>query len=120
RGRVVYLDFWGTWCPPCLKEMPFAHDLKVQFVARDVVFVYISVGDAEAKWQQVLRDKNLTSPNSVHLRQPKDGQTAFDYQVNGYPTYWLIGRDGRILDMQAPRPSDGAKTVAAIEAALQQ
>ncbi|MGI4864955.1 MAG: TlpA family protein disulfide reductase [Janthinobacterium lividum] len=120
RGKIVYLDFWGTWCPPCLREMPFAHDLKQQFLGRDVVFVYISVGDMEAKWQRALLDKKLLSPNSVHLRQPKEAQVAFDYQVNGYPTYWLIGRDGRILDMQAPRPSDGAKTVAALEAALQQ
>ena len=121
RGKVVYLDFWGTWCPPCMKEMTgFSHALKQKFEGRDVVFVYISVGDAEAKWQQVLASQHLTSPNSVHLRQPKEGQVAFDYQINAYPTYWLIGRDGRILDMQAPRPSDGPKTVAALEAALQQ
>ena len=120
RGKVVYLDFWGTWCPPCLREMPASHDLKAKFVGREVVFLYISVGDAEEKWQRVLTDQHLTSPNSIHLRQPKESQVAFDYQVNGFPTYWLIGRDGRILDMQAPRPSEGAKTVAAIEAALQQ
>lgn len=120
RGKVVYLDFWGTWCPPCLREMPASHDLKARFVGRDVVFVYISVGDTEEKWQKVVAAQHLTSPNSVHLRQPKEAQVAFDYQVNGYPSYWLIGRDGRIINMQAPRPSDGAKTVAAIEAALQQ
>ena len=120
RGKVVYLDFWGTWCPPCLKEMPYSQALKKQFEGRDVVFVYISVGDAEAKWQQVLAAQHLTSPNAVHLRQPKDSQVVFDYQINTYPTYWLIDRAGRILDMQAPRPSDGPKTEAAIERALAQ
>ena len=121
RGKVVYLDFWGTWFPPCMKEMTgYSHALKKQFEGRDVVFVYISVGDAEAKWQQVLAAQHLTSPNAIHLRQPKESQVAFDYQINAYPTYWLIDRAGRILDMQAPRPSDGAKTVAAIEQALAQ
>jgi peroxiredoxin len=119
RGKVVYLDFWGTWCPPCLTELNnYSHALKKQFEGRDVVFVYISVNDTEAKWQQILAARHLTSPNAVHLRQPKDGQVAFNYQVNSFPTYWLIDRAGRILDMQAPHPSDGAKTVAAIEQAL--
>jgi peroxiredoxin len=119
RGKVVYLDFWGTWCPPCLVEMnSYSHALKEQFAGRDVVFVYISVGDAEEKWQRVLAARHLLSANAVHLRQPKDGQTAFDYQINTFPTYWLIDRAGRIIDRQAPRPSEGAKAVAAIERAL--
>jgi peroxiredoxin len=119
RGKVIYLDFWGTWCPPCLVEMNnYSHALKEKFAGRDVVFLYISVGDAEEKWQRVLAAQHLLSANAVHLRQPKDGQTAFDYQINSFPTYWLIDRAGRILDMQAPRPSEGTKTVAAIERAL--
>jgi len=118
RGKVVYLDFWGTWCAPCMTEMnEHSHALKQRFEGRDVAFVYISVGDAEAKWQKALVDKQLGSKNSVHLRSPNnDVPTA--YQVNGYPTYWLIDRAGLIVDRQAPRPSEGAKTVAAIEEVL--
>jgi peroxiredoxin len=120
RGKVVYLDFWGVWCGPCMREMTeFSHDLKKKFEGRDVVFVYVSVGDPEAKWQQTITEKQFLSANSVHLRQPNEGQVTTDYQVSSYPTYYLIGRDGRIVDMKAPRPSDGPKTVAAIEAALQ-
>jgi peroxiredoxin len=119
RGKVVYLDFWGSWCPPCMKELSgYSQALKKQFAGRDVVFVYIAVGDAEAKWQHVLAAQHLTGPSSVHLRQPKEGQVVFDYQINSFPAYWLIDRAGRIVDRQAPRPSEGAKTVAAIERAL--
>jgi thiol-disulfide isomerase/thioredoxin len=120
KGKVVYLDFWGTWCGPCMKEMTeFSHDLKKQFEGREVVFLYVSMGDPEDRWKQTLLDKHFTGPNSVHVREPRESsQVATDYQVTQYPTYWLIGRDGRIVDMQAPRPSDGPKTVAAIEQAL--
>ena len=120
KGKVVYLDFWGTWCGPCMKEMvESAPALKKQFEGREVVFLYVSQGDPEDRWKQTLLDKHFTSPNSVHLREPRESQqVATDYQVNVYPTYWLIGRDGRIVDARAPRPSDGPKTVAAIEAAL--
>ncbi len=120
KGQVVYLDFWGTWCGPCMKEMTeSAPALKKQFEGRQVVFLYVSMGDPEARWKQTLVDKQFTSLHSVHLREPRESsQVATDYQVTSYPSYWLIDRAGRIVDTRAPRPSDGTKTVAALEAAL--
>lgn len=53
----------------------------------------------------------------MHLRAPSAAEAAA-YQVNGYPSYYLIGRDGRLIKKYALRPSDGTETVAAIEAAL--
>ncbi|MDQ2795024.1 MAG: TlpA family protein disulfide reductase [Bacteroidota bacterium] len=120
RGKVVYLDFWGTWCAPCMQEMPVSHALKQKFEGRDVAFVYISVGDKPEKWQQVLAAQHLTGPNSIHLRSPEHDDVANRYQVQSYPTYWLIGRDGRIINRTAPRPSTGETAVAAIEQALAQ
>ena len=117
KGKVVYMDFWGTWCGPCMREMPASAALKQKFEGRDVVFVYISVGDKEEKWQQVLTAEKLTGPTSVHLRSTDEGVPA-SYQVNAFPTYWLIGRDGRIIAGHAPRPSDPEKVGAAINAAL--
>jgi peroxiredoxin len=118
RGKVVYLDFWGTWCPPCMEELTTASPaLKQQFAGRDVVFLFISVRDNEAQWQRVLADKQLLSANSVHLRTP-DMALAERYHVLNFPSYFIIGRDGRMVQAYAPRPSAGAKTVAAIEVAL--
>lgn len=118
KGKVVYLDFWGTWCKPCMQEMPASADLKKKFEGRDVVFVYISVSDKAEKWQQVLAAQHLTSPNSLHLHSPDGGDVPSRYQVVQFPTYWLIGRDGRIITRTAPRPSTGQEAVAAITAAL--
>ena len=120
RGKVVYLDFWGTWCKPCMQEMPASSDLKKKFEGRDVAFVYISVNDKAEKWQQVLAAQHLTSANSIHLRSPENDDVPSRYQVVQFPTYWLIGRDGRIVSHRAPRPSDAAAAEAAITAALAQ
>ena len=118
HGKVIYLDFWGTWCGPCMMEMPASIELKKKFEGRDVAFVFISVGDKADKWQQVLAAAHLFSPNSVHLRSPATDDVSQRYQVMQFPTYWLIGRDGRIISREAPRPSAGPEAVAAIEQAL--
>jgi peroxiredoxin len=118
KGKVVYLDFWGTWCKPCMQEMPAGADLKKKFEGRDVAFVYISVSDDVEKWQQVLAAQHLASPNSIHLHSPDGGDVPGRYQVVQYPTYWLIGRDGRIVSRNAPRPSEPEAAEAAITAAL--
>jgi thiol-disulfide isomerase/thioredoxin len=119
KGKVVYLDFWGSWCHPCLNEIPASHELAKKFAGRDVVFVYIDVDDKEEKWQQTLAAKYQPVPGSVHLRSP-DNAVPAAYNVQSYPTYWVIGRDGRIVSTRAPRPSGGAETVALLEQALGQ
>lgn len=122
RGKVVYLDFWASWCGPCLAEMPASNELRKQFAGRDVAFVYLSLDTKPQAWQQAVAARQLTGPNSVHLRTDQEfgSAVALAYGVQSIPSYWLIGCDGRLVQNGAPRPSEGAKTVAALEAALQQ
>lgn len=118
RGKVVYLDFWYSHCAPCLAEAPAATVLKKQFAGREVVFLYVSIDHDAALWQRTLAKHSLAGPNSVHLLDAEGWQAARPFQVSGYPSYWIIGRDGRIWRGDAPRPSAGAATVAALEQAL--
>lgn len=118
RGKVVYLDFWYSHCAPCLAEAPAGITLKKQFLGRDVVFLYVSIdGDANL-WHRTIARHALASTNSVHLLDKEGWQAARPFQVAGYPSYWIIGRDGRIRRGDAPRPRAGAETVAALEEAL--
>jgi thiol-disulfide isomerase/thioredoxin len=117
KGKVVYLDFWGTWCAPCLAEMPASETLRQHFAGRDVVFVYISVNDAQAKWQQMLRARKFDTFQAVQLWSP-NASAAQAYLVQEYPSYYLIGRDGRFFSSRAPRPSSQAEAIAALEQAL--
>lgn len=118
RGKVVYLDFWYSGCRPCLAEAPASSKLKRAFLGRDVVFLYVSTDTNINQWRQTIDKFALAGPNSVHLFDPEGWHAARAYQVQGFPTYLLISRDGRILSRNAPRPSEGAKTVAALEQAL--
>ncbi|UPL50668.1 TlpA family protein disulfide reductase [Hymenobacter sublimis] len=120
RGKVIYLDFWYSSCAPCLAETPAAVKLKKQFLGRDVVFLYISVDRKATDWQRALAKYPLTSPGSVHLLDPGGEKASSAYGVSAFPSYWIIGRDGRIWRGGAPRPSAGTETVAALEQALAQ
>jgi peroxiredoxin len=122
RGKVVYLDFWATWCGPCLAEMPASQELRRKFGGRDVVFLYVSLDAQAADWQKYLATKVVASPNAVHLHDGGafDGPAPRAFNVQSIPSYWLIGRDGRILANNPPRPSTSPAIDTVLEEALKQ
>jgi thiol-disulfide isomerase/thioredoxin len=120
RGKVVYLDFWATWCAPCLAEMPASLELRKKFAGRDVVFLYVSLDSQAADWQKYLATKQVASLNAVQLHDGGafDGPAPKAFNVQSIPSYWLIGRDGRILANNPPRPSTSPAIDTALEQAL--
>ncbi|MGI4762414.1 MAG: TlpA family protein disulfide reductase [Janthinobacterium lividum] len=120
RGKVVYLDFWATWCAPCLAEMPASLELRKKFAGRDVVFLYVSLDSQAADWQKYLATKQVASPNAVQLHDGGafDGPAPRAFHVQSIPSYWLIGRDGRIIANNPPRPSARPAIDTALEQAL--
>lgn len=121
KGKVVYLDFWATWCAPCLAEMPASLALRQQFAGRDVVFVYVSLDSKTADWQAYVAARQPPAPNAVQLHDAAafNSLAAKAFAVQSIPSYWLIGRDGRILLNNPPRPSARPASDAALEKALQ-
>ncbi|MFK7946981.1 MAG: TlpA family protein disulfide reductase [Saprospiraceae bacterium] len=106
KGKVIYVDFWATWCGPCKKEMEHSKKLKEQFRNEDVVFVYISLDDTKDKdmWQWFVRQNQI---EGIHL-MAKGGfnsDIAKAYNVTGVPTYYLIDKNGQIASNTPKRPS---------------
>ena len=93
HGKVVLLDFWGTWCPPCVASIPGLRDLNKRY-AKDSSFVMISVssdGD-EDKWKEFIAKEKMVWAQS--LDREKKVQRAF--RVSAFPTYILLDADGVI------------------------
>lgn len=120
RGKVIYLDFWFSQCRPCLAEAPAAERLKKRFKDKEVVFLYISTDVVLDAWREAIAKHALAGPTSVHLCDPEGIHAARAYQVQGFPTYMIISKDGHLLQQDAPRPSAGRATELALEQALQQ
>ncbi len=91
RGSVVVLNFWATWCGPCLKEFPsFAKLIKSYSNRPDIVFLAVSIDESTAEIEPFLAEKGYTF-TAVY-----DNGAAADFQVEEIPATILIDRQGRV------------------------
>ena len=98
RGKIVYLDIWGTWCAPCKRKLSESHKLKAELEDYDIVYLYLANRSPEKSWKNVIAEYDLTELNCVHYNLPDDQQHAVEQYVGltGYPTYRLFDKQGRI------------------------
>lgn len=120
KGKVIYLDVWGTWCAPCRDEMQFAGELKKRLEGKDVAFIYLANNSAEKSWRNFIKDRKLYGKSTFHYNLPRAQQQLFEkqYLKGGYPTFILIDKSGKFVTNTAPRPSNTDEAVKAIEALL--
>jgi thiol-disulfide isomerase/thioredoxin len=104
-GKVVYLDFWATWCGPCRAEMPDAQKLRRQFAGKDVVFLYLGVESEAKTWKALISELNIQGEHFL-LNNNQFNAISEKFSINGIPRYLLIDKGSQVVDDDAKRPSD--------------
>jgi cytochrome c biogenesis protein CcmG/thiol:disulfide interchange protein DsbE len=92
RGKVVVMNFWASWCPPCVDELPLLEKTQKQIAARNGLVLGVNYKDLSKKALGFVSKYGLTYPN---LRDP-DGEYAEDYSSRAFPETFVIDRKGRV------------------------
>jgi thiol-disulfide isomerase/thioredoxin len=94
RGKVVLLNFWATWCPPCIREMPSMEKLHQQVDAE--TFKVIAVNQMEDVDQVFAFTGQLEVDPTFEILFDSTSKVSRDYAVRGLPTTYLIDKEGKI------------------------
>jgi peroxiredoxin len=105
RGKVLILDFWATWCAPCIASMPHTQELAAKYADQGVVVLAVCTGDKRGKFEDWVKLKASSYPAIRFTFDPHElGTPAHDrrasvalYGVPAIPAQFIIGRDGKIV-----------------------
>jgi peroxiredoxin len=93
RGKIVFLNFWATWCPPCRDEMPSMEKLYTEFKDRDFTMLAVDLREGTKKVRAFKERFKLNFPILLDY----DGRVGLRYGVRSIPTTYLIDREGYVI-----------------------
>lgn len=92
-GKIVYLDFWASWCKPCLKSFPWMDSIQEKYQQDGLVVIAVNLDREQQQAKRFLAER---SPK-FQVAFDQQGETPRAYQLKGMPTSYLIDRNGRII-----------------------
>ena len=117
RGKVVVLNFWATWCPPCVAEVPSLERLHRALSPEGLSVLTVSTDEDEAELRRFVSARALTLPV---LKDPGGRVAAGEYRTTGYPETFVLDREGRILrHVVGPAEWDSPETLAELRRLLE-
>jgi len=112
RGKIVFLNFWTTWCPTCRIEMPSMEKLHQKFKDGDFALVAVNLQEPAARVKEFFKEFKLTFTALLDT----DGEVGIMFGINQIPTTYILDKNGRIIAKAlGPRAWDSPKSIALFE-----
>jgi peroxiredoxin len=93
-GKLLVLNFWATWCPPCIEELPSLNEFQKTFAGSGVVVLGVSVDANQKAYQAFLKRANV----AILTARDPDAKIPSQYGTYQYPETYIIDRDGRVVE----------------------
>lgn len=106
KGHIIYIDFWASWCRPCIAEFPASHALKEKINDQKITIVYLSVDTDFNSWIKARDKYKVNDEYSFILGNPTKNELVRKIGIGPIPRYIIIDKKGDIARLDAPRPSD--------------
>jgi thiol-disulfide isomerase/thioredoxin len=117
KGKVIYIDFWGTWCSPCIQQFPFAKKLHSKLKSKKVAFVYLSCQSKKEASENVIKKYQLEGQHYL-LNQKQYEFFEKKFNIVGLPRYVIIDKNGKVYNKNATKPESG-NTLSTLEKLLE-
>ena len=99
KGKIILVDFWGTWCMPCMQALSKSQEEYKRLSPYDIVYMYFANNSPEAKWKDAIKQYQIKGDNVIHFNLEQAEQKAIEqyFQVHSFPSYYLIDKAGNLL-----------------------
>jgi thiol-disulfide isomerase/thioredoxin len=93
KGKVIYLDFWASWCGPCRKSFPWMNDMQEKYLKQGLVIISVNVDNNKALAEEFLAEV----PANFNVFYDPKGKVARKFKLKGMPSSYIIDRSGKMI-----------------------
>lgn len=105
KGKMLFIDFWASWCAPCKAQIPHQKELEKAYAGKDIVFASVSLDKSKPAWLKAVRDEDLHG-TILHAKGDFKNEFPKAYGIESIPRYMLIDADGYIISDNMMKPEN--------------
>ena len=109
RGKWLYVDFWASWCKPCIELMPESKRLRDKLKSETIEFVFISLNDNKDKWEKASNSLGVLIHQNYFTLNGNVSKVIEDLGITSIPHYLIYDPEGNLVNGYAKRPGQGAR-----------